>query len=56
MRKAGGMVAGKFPLEASGGIRSTTLLKLPASGVDYASSGGLTHSASTLDVTLEIEI
>jgi len=56
MRKAVKMVAGRFPLEASGGITLDTIEKVAATGVDYASSGWITHSAPNLDVALDIEI
>jgi nicotinate-nucleotide pyrophosphorylase (carboxylating) len=56
MRKAVEMVAGRFPLEASGGITLDTIVAVAASGVDYASSGWITHSAPNLDVALDIEI
>jgi nicotinate-nucleotide pyrophosphorylase (carboxylating) len=56
MRKAVAMVAGKFPLEASGGITLDTIAAIGATGVDYASSGWITHSAPNLDVALDIEM
>ena len=56
LRKAVEMVAGKFPLEASGGITLDTIAAVAASGVDYASSGWITHSAPNLDVALDIEV
>src|SRR5262249_45391851 len=56
MRKAVAMVAGRFPLEASGGITLDTIEAVAATGVDYASSGWITHSAPNLDVALDIEI
>jgi nicotinate-nucleotide pyrophosphorylase (carboxylating) len=56
LRKAVEMVAGKFPLEASGGITLETIAAVAASGVDYASSGWITHSAPNLDVALDIEV
>jgi nicotinate-nucleotide pyrophosphorylase (carboxylating) len=56
MRKAVAMVGGRFPLEASGGITLDTIEAVASSGVDYASSGWITHSAPNLDVALDIEI
>jgi nicotinate-nucleotide pyrophosphorylase (carboxylating) len=56
MRKAVAMVAGKVPLEASGGITLDTIAEIASTGVDYASSGWITHSAPNLDVALDIEI
>jgi nicotinate-nucleotide pyrophosphorylase (carboxylating) len=56
MRKAVEMVGGKFPLEASGGITLDTIVEIAKTGVDYASSGWITHSAPHLDVALDIEM
>jgi nicotinate-nucleotide pyrophosphorylase (carboxylating) len=56
LRKAVAMVAGRFPLEASGGITLESIAEIAKTGVDYASSGWITHSAPNLDVALDIEI
>jgi nicotinate-nucleotide pyrophosphorylase (carboxylating) len=56
MRKAVEMVAGRLVTEASGGITLDSIAEVAATGVDYASSGALTHSAPALDVGLDIEI
>ena len=56
LRKAVAMVAGKVPLEASGGITLDTIAEIASTGVDYASSGWITHSAPNLDVALDIEM
>jgi len=56
LRQAVEMVAGKFALEASGGINLDTIAEIAKTGVDYASSGWITHSAPNLDVALDIEI
>jgi nicotinate-nucleotide pyrophosphorylase (carboxylating) len=56
MRKAIEMVAGRLVIEASGGITVDSIGKITATGVDYASSGALTHSAPSLDVGLDIEM
>jgi nicotinate-nucleotide pyrophosphorylase (carboxylating) len=56
LRAAVAMVAGKFPLEASGGITLDTIAEIAATGVDYASSGWITHSAPNLDVALDIDM
>jgi nicotinate-nucleotide pyrophosphorylase (carboxylating) len=56
MRKAVEMVARRFPLEASGGITLDTIAAVAATGVDYASSGWITHSSPNLDVALDIEM
>jgi nicotinate-nucleotide pyrophosphorylase (carboxylating) len=56
LRKAVAMVAGKFVLEASGGVTLDQIAEIAATGVDYASSGWITHSAPNLDVALDIEM
>ena len=56
MKKAVEMVAGRLVIEASGGITLDTIADIAATGVDYASSGALTHSVMNLDVGLDIEI
>ena len=56
MRKAVAMVGGRFPLEASGSITLESIEAVASAGVDYASSGWITHSAPNLDVGLDIEI
>jgi nicotinate-nucleotide pyrophosphorylase (carboxylating) len=56
MRAAVALVAGRLPLEASGGITLDTIAAIAATGVDYASSGWITHSAPNLDVALDIEM
>jgi nicotinate-nucleotide pyrophosphorylase (carboxylating) len=56
LRQAVEMVGGRFPLEASGGITLESIAEIAATGVDYASSGWITHSAPNLDVALDIEI
>src|SRR5207302_4128066 len=56
LRQAVAMVGGRLPLEASGGITLDTVAAIASTGVDYASSGWITHSAPNLDVALDIEI
>jgi nicotinate-nucleotide pyrophosphorylase (carboxylating) len=56
LREAVAMVGGKLPLEASGGITLDTIAEIAATGVDYASSGWITHSAPNLDVAMDIEM
>jgi nicotinate-nucleotide pyrophosphorylase (carboxylating) len=54
MKKAVKLVAGRLVIEASGGITLDNIAAIAATGVDYASSGALTHSAPNLDVALDI--
>ena len=56
MRRAVAMVAGKLEIEASGGITLETIGAIAETGVDYASSGWITHSAPNLDIALDIEM
>ena len=46
---------GRVVLEASGGVTQDSIAKIAATGVDYASSGALTHSAPNFDVALDID-
>ena len=56
MKKAVAMVAGRLVIEASGGITHASAAAIAESGVDYLSSGAITHSSPNLDVGLDIEI
>jgi nicotinate-nucleotide pyrophosphorylase (carboxylating) len=56
MRKAVEIVGGRFELEASGNITLDNIAEIAKTGVDYASSGWITHSAPNLDVGLDIEV
>jgi nicotinate-nucleotide pyrophosphorylase (carboxylating) len=49
------LVAGRVPLEASGGIRPEDLPAVAATGVDYVAMGALTHSARAADLHLKLE-
>ncbi|HEY3832204.1 MAG TPA: carboxylating nicotinate-nucleotide diphosphorylase [Acidimicrobiia bacterium] len=53
VRKAVEMVGGARPLEYSGRVSLETIAEFAATGVDFISIGGLTHSASVLDVGLD---
>ena len=46
---------GRVVLEASGGVTQSSIANIAATGVDYASSGALTHSAPNFDVALDID-
>jgi nicotinate-nucleotide pyrophosphorylase (carboxylating) len=56
MRKAVAMVAGRLVIEASGGITLDSAAAIAETGVDYLSSGSLTHSVQNLDIGLDIEM
>lgn len=53
MREVVEWVDGRVPLEASGNVTLSTLKEIAATGVDYISVGGLTHSYRSLDISME---
>ena len=55
-RKAVEYVAGRARLEASGGINIETARAYAQTGVDYLAVGALTHSASNLDIGLDLMV
>lgn len=54
MKRCVALVAGRVKLEASGGITLERLASIAATGVDYISCGAITHSARSLDLSLEV--
>ncbi|HVO29462.1 MAG TPA: carboxylating nicotinate-nucleotide diphosphorylase [bacterium] len=46
----------KVLLEASGGVTLASIAEIAATGVDFVSSGSLTHSAPAADLSLELEL
>lgn len=52
-RKAVAMINGKCQTESSGGINEETLRAYAECGVDYISSGALTHSVYNMDLSLK---
>jgi nicotinate-nucleotide pyrophosphorylase (carboxylating) len=52
-KEAVDFVAGKIPLEASGGITLDTIKNYAETGVDYVSVGCLTYSYKSLDISLK---
>jgi len=46
---------GAVKFEASGGINLKTVSKIAKTGVDFISVGALTHSASSVDLSLELD-
>ena len=55
-KEAVAFVAGRFKLEASGGISLENTLAYAQSGVDYLAIGALTHSAPVLDIGLDMKL
>ncbi|MBL0053607.1 MAG: carboxylating nicotinate-nucleotide diphosphorylase [Bacteroidetes bacterium] len=54
MKLAVDMVNNKFDTEASGGITLSSVKEYADTGVDYISTGALTHSYKSLDLSLKI--
>ncbi|MEO6040110.1 MAG: carboxylating nicotinate-nucleotide diphosphorylase, partial [Saprospiraceae bacterium] len=54
LREAVALVAGRFETEASGGITLYNVRRFAQTGVDFISTGALTHSAQPLDLSLKI--
>lgn len=54
LREAVATIDGKYEAEASGGVTLDTVRKIAETGVDYISSGALTHSAGCLDLSLKV--
>ncbi|HEX2624626.1 MAG TPA: carboxylating nicotinate-nucleotide diphosphorylase [Sphingomicrobium sp.] len=53
LREAVALVAGRVPLEASGGVNLDTIRGIAESGVDYISVGRITQSAPAVDIGLD---
>lgn len=49
------LVNGRAILEASGGVRLDTVRAIAETGVDWISSGSMTHSAKAMDLALDFE-
>ena len=54
LREAVALAGGRAKLEASGGVSLETVGAIAETGVDAISVGALTHSARSLDVSLEV--
>ncbi len=52
LREAVKLIDGRFETEASGGITLQTLRSYAESGVDFISSGALTHSVNAMDLSM----
>ena len=53
MKKAVAFIAGRAKTECSGNVTKENIKNLADIGVDYISSGALTHSAPILDISLK---
>ena len=56
LRDAVGLNAGRAVLEASGGVTLDTVAAIAETGVDFISSGAITHSAPALDLGLDFSV
>lgn len=56
LREAVALVAGRVPIEASGGVRLDTIAAIAATGVTYVSVGRLTQSAPAADIGLDFSL
>lgn len=55
MQQAVSRIAGRFYTEASGNVTLENLVPIAESGVDFISSGALTHSVQALDISLLLD-
>jgi nicotinate-nucleotide pyrophosphorylase (carboxylating) len=56
LRQAVALVAGRVPLEASGGVRLDTIRAIAETGVTYISVGRITQSAPAVDIGLDFSL
>lgn len=56
LREAVSLVAGRVPLEASGGVNLDTIRAIAETGVDYISVGRITQSAPAVDIGLDYSL
>lgn len=54
LKEAVAIVGGRFQTEASGGVTLQNVRKIAQTGVNFISSGALTHSAGQLDISLKV--
>ncbi len=56
LMEAVAIAGGRAVLEASGGVTLETVAAIAETGVDFISSGALTHSARALDLGLDVDV
>lgn len=56
LREAVALVAGRVPLEASGGVNLDTIRGIAETGVDFISVGRITQSAPAVDIGLDFSL
>jgi nicotinate-nucleotide pyrophosphorylase (carboxylating) len=55
MKQAVAIVGGRVLVEASGNVTLDTVKEIGETGVDFISSGSLTHSAPAADISMKIK-
>lgn len=55
LEQAVALAAGRILVEASGGVNLSNVAEIAGTGVDLISVGALTHSAPSIDISLELE-
>ena len=55
MKQAVDIVGGRVPVEASGNVTLDNVRAIAETGVDFISSGSLTHSSSAADISMKIK-
>jgi nicotinate-nucleotide pyrophosphorylase (carboxylating) len=55
MREAVKLIAGKIPLEASGGVNKSTIVAIAETGVDYVSIGEITKHIKAIDLSMRFQ-
>ena len=50
------LVAGRCPIEVSGGVTLDSVAEFAAAGAAFISVGALTHSAPALDIGLDVVV
>ena len=53
MQKAVQIAGGRIPIEASGGVTLESIAAIAETGVDFISTGAITHSALNVDIGLD---
>ena len=55
MRKAVALIDGRALVEASGNVTVERVKEIAETGVDFISTGAITHSAAAADISLKIK-
>jgi nicotinate-nucleotide pyrophosphorylase (carboxylating) len=56
MHEAVNLISGRSPVEASGNVTLENIRAIAETGVDFISSGSLTHSAPAADISMKIQL